>query len=410
MNFSTSSSSVHRRYVTSLCLAVLMILLVLFGVGVYLQPLYGDLTRVGFYSERDFGWNSPEEQFENPIYSRGPYDRFFDIVVLGDSFSTGRPNIQWQNHLAAKTGQSLVTLDINKNKLDSLLSSAIFRRSPPRLLIVELVERDLPLAMTMQQSCQHPASQPSSATSYDRHGQQGLADSAGTPSASPVQFLTSPMHRERRLRDIQLGFARDFLWHKALRQASNDLSYESVEIPLSTRAPFSSRVKNELLVYADDLRKPLWWTESRLAGLDCEIESMRASVERNGYTRFVLMVAPDKSTVYSDFAVDRRFRNLSLLGDLVGRHPETMPRLTLDLKRAVDRGLVDVYFPDDTHWSAIGNRIAASSLLAFLGTQRACGEGAQPPGLAASSARSAAVPAAQTLAPDAPRARLGLAR
>lgn len=368
MNFSTSSSSVHRRYVATLCLAVLLILLGLLGVGIYLQPLYGDLTRVGFYAERDFGWNSPQVQFESPLYSSGPYDRRFDVVVLGDSFSTGRPNIQWQNHLVASMGQSLVTLDINKHRLDSVLNSTIFLRSPPRLLIVELVERDLPLAMNQQQRCLANAiSSPAAASAA---GVDERMPNSGNHTPLPrLQSLTTPMRREQRLEDIKLGFVWDFIWHKALRHAFGDLPDESVRVPLVSAAPFSSRIKDELLVYRNDMRKPFWWKESGRAGLDCQIESMQASVERNGYTRFVLMIAPDKSTVYSRFAVDAEFRKLSQLEALVDRHPKTMPSMALGLKSAVDRGVIDVYFPDDTHWSATGNRIAASSLLAFLNKQ-----------------------------------------
>lgn len=34
------------------------------ALGWWLQPVYGDLTRLGGYAERDYGWNEPVSEFE----------------------------------------------------------------------------------------------------------------------------------------------------------------------------------------------------------------------------------------------------------------------------------------------------------------------------------------------------------
>ncbi len=57
----------------------------------WLDPVDGDLTRIGGYSENHFGWNDPQESFGENItqFQRADdsFDKAYDIVVYGDSFS-----------------------------------------------------------------------------------------------------------------------------------------------------------------------------------------------------------------------------------------------------------------------------------------------------------------------------------
>lgn len=63
MNFFTFSSEPHRHFARWLLVLVVLPVAGLFALGVYLQPLSGDLTRLGYFSEREFGWNSPQVFF-----------------------------------------------------------------------------------------------------------------------------------------------------------------------------------------------------------------------------------------------------------------------------------------------------------------------------------------------------------
>ena len=93
---------------------------------------------------------------------------------------------------------------------------------------------------------------------------------------------------------------------------------------------------------------------------------MRQQVEANGQTRFVLIVAPDKLTAYSDFIANKKLRNISMLTELSERNNKVIPRIDLALISAIRNGEQDVYLPDDTHWGSSGHRIAAETLLDFL--------------------------------------------
>jgi hypothetical protein len=63
----------------------------------YFEKLYGDSTRIGYFSERDFGWQSDQpaltiEQFKDYSLAEA------DILVIGDSFSEKRV---WQTRAIA---------------------------------------------------------------------------------------------------------------------------------------------------------------------------------------------------------------------------------------------------------------------------------------------------------------------
>jgi hypothetical protein len=150
VNSFTSSSDPHRRFVVWLLALVLLPMTGLFVAGVYLQPLDGDLTRLGFFAEREFGWNAPQLEFPDTrldlprgLMDPGHFGRYHDILVLGDSFAWGSPKMQWQNYLIAATNWSLATQNINSVRLRDVLGSPVFREHPPRILILESVEREL---------------------------------------------------------------------------------------------------------------------------------------------------------------------------------------------------------------------------------------------------------------------------
>ena len=362
MSSCTSSSSPHRRFVIGLLGVVLVPVSLLFGVGLYLEPLHGDLTRVGSFAENDFGWNKSQLEFPQPLHEVGSYERYYDVVVLGDSFSLVSPKWTWQNYLAAATGWSVTTLNIGEVSLAQVLDSPVFKKTPPKILILETVEREVPGRMAFAAACEpKPLLIPISA-------KPPLLRSAMLP-AGELQALTKVVQRGTSRQDIKLGYARNYLWRSFLRSLPlKRQPGRAVKVQLTGDAPFSSATRNAILVYKNDLRKGQGWREIGPPQMGCRIETMRKQVEKNGQTRFVFMVAPDKLTAYARYVRDDDLRNLSRLAELSGRLPHVMPPLDVALTSAIGNGEQDVYLPNDTHWGSNGYRIAAETLLAFLQT------------------------------------------
>src|SRR5580692_12126498 len=83
------------------------------------EKLTGDLTRLGGYGEREFGWTGIEEQFNPPLAQPGRLDAGYDIVVIGDSFSLRttpdrqtRTGSFWTDFLANESGLSVGVFDV----------------------------------------------------------------------------------------------------------------------------------------------------------------------------------------------------------------------------------------------------------------------------------------------------------
>jgi len=356
----TSNSNPHRRYVLRLLVLTVILVSGLFIYGVNLQPLFGDLTRIGSYAEKEFGWNKPQLEFQQPLSGIGRYEGYYDVVVLGDSFSTGRPSLHWQNYLVAAKGWSVVTLNINKIKLEQILENPIFRKKPPKILIFESVERELPRRLENEYFCDE--------ITLLKQASKIARPLSVTESVQmrELKDLTTHVKRETAWRDIKLGYVRDYLWNNLLRTLLGDANTRVAKVELAKKAPFSSFNKHAMLAYKDDFRKKAWWDEMGAQEISCRIDKMRQQVEENGQTQFVFMVAPDKLTAYADFIQDNEARNISALPELSGYLSEVMPRIDLALISAIHEGEQDVYLPDDTHWGSSGYQIAAETLITFL--------------------------------------------
>jgi hypothetical protein len=340
----------------------------LFALGAYLQPLDGDLTRLGYFAEREFGWNGAQVEFTRSrlLFPRsgadpGGYDGYHDVVVLGDSFAYNKPRRQWQNYLSTATGWSVATQNISVRTLQEVLASPVFQMHPPRVLIVESIERHLrhrlernalPCGTASELSLQPKARRPA-------------VDAEPLVWDSVLSGVTELVQRPNSWNEIKLGYVGRFVWNSTWRGLTGK-EMDSVQVRLDSPAPFSSDNTHAMLVYEDDFKKVAWWREVAPTDLDCWIRQMRRQVEANGITRFVLMVPPDKLTAYADHVGDVAFRNASLLPRLAERHPEIMPRFDRELIEAVRRREQDIYLPNDTHWGSTGHRIAAETLIRFL--------------------------------------------
>ena len=374
MNSSTTNSEPHARYAIGLLLLVLSALGALFGLGVYLQPVDGDLTRIGYFAERDYGWNGVESRFADtrlllPRSAEDPggrYSEYHDVLIIGDSFSYRAPKRLWVNYLIAATGWSVAIQNINVVRLQDVVQSPAFRNHPPRLVIMESAERELSHHLEENgRTCDTP--QPST-TAVTRSTAYVPVAATDAPNWDVVTSgMMEQNTRSHAWQAINLGYVR--------RYASNNLARSmfgkplgSVQVKLNRTAPFSSAVNDVMLIYQGDIDKIGWWRETGLGRLECWLEQLRAGVEANRFTRFVMMVAPDKLTVYGDFVGDAGLGHASLLATLAEHRPDLVPRIDLELAAAVERGELDVYLPNNSHWGAIGHRIAATSLLRFLAT------------------------------------------
>lgn len=334
----------HRRYAVLLILfsGVLALALALYGRS--FEPLTGDLTRIGWRTENDFGWRRPTEHFEPLAASLGSLDQHYDVVAIGDSFtgeSPWHPGTTWPHYLAHDTGLKVAIFDSDDDLLGRLLASERFQTNPPAVVIYEIVERNF---------VPNYRSAPGDACPTTPDPKISLTPAA--PTAPPV-----PVTREtaRAWTDWPASYAAAYLTQNLRRWIMGRETTNSVELDLVRGGLFSSRADRQLLVYGEDFNK-LDWTEAQWRGAACNLLRLQARVEANGRTLFLAMVAPDKLTTYGPFLAAEKFRGISHL-DLMAEYPAlNLVRFDRDFDPAAH---VDLYLPNDTHWSSTGHRLAA---------------------------------------------------
>ncbi|MEN8170086.1 MAG: hypothetical protein ABFS08_07670 [Pseudomonadota bacterium] len=340
----------NRIVVTLIVLPVILLI----GVTVTLQPLDGDLTRIGGHSEGRFGWNKPQVLFEKSQFlvakSIGDYNREFDVVVLGDSFSAHSTK-GWENYLVEHTGLSVIMFYMADGyTLSDITNSEAYNIHPPKLLIYESVER---LAFSRLHELSHK-SWPLSANK----------ELSGLPSEALVYRVQAKKRINRR---NSLGLEQRFSEAVSLidkskfRRLGRD-NGKTMVFPLVRSDLFSSGDPSSLLVVMDDTKKVFSDNDVKQAVLG--VNKARSAVEANGHTRFFLMIFPDKLTAYSSFLDPAVKQVSSFIPALAAHYP--LLRLDKSFEVELQQGAKDLYLPNDTHTGSYGHEVAALSLIDFV--------------------------------------------
>ena len=344
----------HRRY--NLVLAALLgpTVLLLSVASALLEPYAGDLTRLGGYREADFGWNGYQKRFSPPLYElvatramKSP--GHVDIMILGDSFSRDT-KASWPNYLVNETGLTVNVYRHDRLSVEKLVKSDAFLADPPRVLIYQIVERNL--------------------AGLQRKSDRPCVTRNKTLPAAPLMARplgVEPELQSRKARASFLNFPQsiDYLGKTAMRSIFGRDPTPTRRLALTREAPFSGSEKQQLLVYKGDLGKSAW-TEATWRDIRCGLVRMQNRVQANGKTFFVAMVAPDKLSAYSDLLSDRQYSTLSRIDILAGDSGLHLPRIDIQLKQEISNGTVDVYRGNDTHWGSTGYELAAKGVLDYL--------------------------------------------
>jgi hypothetical protein len=325
-----------RRYL--LC----MLAIALTGVGAaaawswHLGPVRGDLTRVGGWPERDFG---PRRHTETVALAPTRLHGTPDVVIVGDSFSLSGV---WQPAALGATA-SYATYDIEHFCFDQYLASAAFRDAPPRVVVVQTVERLYLRRFGAASWC-------------PRHSERAvMADPAHWKGYRAPDSHDEPA--------IAPGFALDALRARWREWQSPEvaLSGESMLAGLTRTSLFSNRRADRILLCAGDQDKA-HWTPDQLRASVANVLALQQRVEMRGRTTFVFMLVPDKSTAYRRDLATPALATDHRLGERLAAAGVSGPRIDRVLAAAIAAGAQDVYLPNDTHLSSAGFGLMADAL------------------------------------------------
>ena len=355
----------YQLYAKSLVSLIIFETIILFLTCYYLEPPAGDTTRLSGYSENDFGWNLPQKAFNidaTPLLES--YEGYVDVLVVGDSFSFGgnleMMNYPWQTYLAQNTGLTVSTFSHYTTKtnppsydptlIPRIVNSETFIKYPPKLFVLEVVERQLNLLPKLAGDCKiHNVIDKIKDIKLD--GIRGKG-----PSLEIKRNKSRPsLHK-------QLSNAKKYL--DTVFHVNND-DRQAFLFKLNREKLFSSKVNNVLLVYEGDVKKKNW-SNNLIDDIKCRLIDMQNLVQANGETFFIVMIAPDKLTAYSPFLVDEKISKVTVIDRLTSGESLHAPRFDVPLQSAISNGEVDVYLPNDTHWASKGQQIAAETLINYI--------------------------------------------
>lgn len=307
-----------------------------FGIGWYIQPLSGDLTRLGGISERTWGWNQPQPIIDvvpNETYSVGP------VIVIGDSFS--EKNI-WQSILSKETASPIFTyhwLDLEPATcLERAIDDIRARFPNTKIIILQSLERLV----------------------IDRFG-QGFASSKIckqhiSSSIKPDQIgLTGAMRNVTENLMPDPVYALKALLRESYTYDKLTLSGDTYIAPLVTSNLFSNARSDHLLFYKRDLEKSEW-TQEKLSTAAKHLKLLSDRLAHEGVS-LVIAPVPDKSTVYYEHLKQPVFSK-PIPDPWATFKNEGLN--TLNLKDAFVRHALqvkDLYLPDDTHLGMQGYKI-----------------------------------------------------
>jgi len=343
-------------YSKVLGIAFVGILASVWGLAAWLLPVDGDLARVGGYAENDFGPKAPQAAFDQNLFKvttdLKDYDQYYDVVVLGDSFSVDQESRRfgWQNYFINRTGLSMIVFDTRRYWPMEIYELPIFKQRPPKVFVFESVERYLHERVAYFSGMSAPAAAPSTVPPDLFGGEK--------PPALPV-LEQSP--------NLVAGFdPNHVLGHLgAVVQRHLRLNNQVVEIPLAKKGLFSSLNDTEMLVYFDEFKKQSL-SEKDYSDLRVGASIYQKIIEANGFTQFVLLVAPDKSSTFAPYLKDIKDATANLIAELAKDPSLPVPCTDQILSEAIASGKKDVYLPNDSHWGSIGHKLFADTLADYL--------------------------------------------
>lgn len=343
-----------QRFNTWISIPVLLLVILALGIGIYLEPLMGNLTRMGGHSENAFGWTTVQQKIQDADVQYEPATGSFDLLILGDSFSNKKntqtdPGTYWHNYLWAMTG--LRTAVYNRNTVDprTVIQDYLSRPTPPKIIIYQMLLSDLNEVMEFgNKQCDAPTY--IHPTAYTAQIQKTVLRDIHRPKTSASTF-------------IQFHQAISVMKHRVLDIVSND--NPALKNQLNSGTYFSNRDSHLLLTHNADLVMNKWRRPYVDKGI-CGLRQLQTLMQENESTFGVILLVPNKTLAYAKSIKNTRFSVKNwypLIAESEGIHA---PRLDLSIEKALKNGLVDLYLPDDTHWGFAGHRLAAEVVRDFL--------------------------------------------
>lgn len=321
-----------RNYIIHFFIAFFIVFFPTLIFSWWVEPLHGDLTRIGRWSEHDFGPNTNHPEIK--VETGEKFMAHPDIMVLGDSFSSRN---LWQSILAKEQNKKIQTSDYESNCISNWINYSTTNPTGS-MVIIQSVERAIISRFSKMPTCNK--------------------ENSSTIKVSSVKIESS----QRPIWPLTFDFK--YLSTTALNTFKSNLLHEEYSNKYMTVneslhngcALFSNKRNDRILYYSQDDNK-YKWTEKEINNSISNILKIQKNVESSG-RKFVFIVAPDKSTIYKNCLKNKNPKEVDPnINQLLIDAGVNAPDMRSPFQLNVDK-VIDLYDPDNTHWSIAGYILA----------------------------------------------------
>lgn len=325
-----------------------------------MQPYSGIQTRTGGYLERDYGWNTPQQGFRKALFTHAlkleQYDRYFDLVVFGDSFSFSETQ-SWMTYLAQTRGITSVFLHIDELSITDILTHPVFINQPPKYFVVESAEtqalqrlRRIGLDLSAMDTATEP--KPEDLPVDTELNSQQNAEPSRLGKGEPIEIL-----REKKTTfNERMRIGANFIIRALERLFWSDLRSGVSEIQIDCEHCFSNQKKGYFLVdnsaMTDDGYKMVFLQDA----VD-NINKLSQHFESQYQTQLRVVIFPGKANAYSSYTALNN--NPTILKPPLTTEMQNFIPLMPAFRKAITAGATDFYLPNDQHTSHLGYELAA---------------------------------------------------
>lgn len=326
-----------RRYIFVFLVSIGGVIAPAAILNFYFEGGSGDLTRVGGYAERHFGWNS----FQPSIKINENSQEAPDVLVLGDSFSASN---LWQSVIEGNAKIKILSFHYNSAScIDDWVRFSLSSASA-KTVIIQTAERIFV------------------------HRFKSVIPCKASKIPQPINVKGGVTA------DVRARWPTSFNFIRSYRIFLNSMKMNSgVDIhgPVFNKglvrgcAKFSN-VKSEKILYYHEDEGKYRWSRKDIEDSVGNIKKISRVVKESG-KNFIFILVPDKSHVYKNCMIDRGvdFELADKLEDLLVKAGVEVPDLVNEFMSSID-SVEDLYFPNDSHLSSSGYVMLAKQVQKVL--------------------------------------------
>jgi len=283
-----------------------------------------------------------------------------DILTLGDSFSQGAAgglNPFYQDYIATYFNQTVMNIQILEKKANYLEmvylleNSGLLDKINPKAIIIESTERSVLERFSIDHIDTNKILE-------IKLLQQLLRDAKWSDKTlnSQVSFINN----------ININALKyNFLYHY------DDNAYTSnCYITTLNKKLFTSKDPYSLLFYKETINYNDSITSQKVEKLNTNLNSLALKLKKKGI-KLYFMPAVDKVNLYSKYIVENKYGQSTFFEQLrpMKKEYELIDTKAI-LEKEIDRGVMDVFYSDDTHWSYKASEAIVKSLSDFQDWRR----------------------------------------